>query len=122
MAVAYRRVVLSFCATAVCVWSDSRAQCNHARKRTYRPRPGEEHEEQAKSVPYSAERPSAGRHPVRMAYLFDNMEILGITYRQAVRVASFLCLLLAVYVDLGVWGAFSILRRASSGRVLEWIQ
>jgi hypothetical protein len=46
-----------------------------ARKRTYRPRRGEEHGERATSVPYSAATLIADHHRVQMAFSTKNMEV-----------------------------------------------
>ena len=49
-----------------------------ARKRTYRPRRGEEHGGRARSVPYSAATLTADHHRVQMAYSTKNMEVTTI--------------------------------------------
>lgn len=50
-------------------------QVQETRKRTYRPRPGEEHEERARSVPYSEATRSADHHQVQKASPTKSMEV-----------------------------------------------
>ena len=60
-------------------WSETQSvtmdRGQEARKRTYRPRPGEEHGERARRVPYSGATRSADHHRVQKASPTKTMDV-----------------------------------------------